>query len=170
MKLKLSDWASIAEVIGALAIVISLIYVGIQVSDGTRAVRSSTATETSAAMQAWYVNVGSSAQATGAYWRGIIDPESLSPEETAQFIYLLHGLMLGYQSAYYLAQEQTLDAELQESLTNTIAGVREAAGFKFYWGQRRDLFQSDFRAYVDDVLATGITNSNLEGLYRRDPD
>lgn len=36
MKLKLSDWASIAEVVGAIAIVISLIYVGVQVNDSTR--------------------------------------------------------------------------------------------------------------------------------------
>jgi hypothetical protein len=42
MKLKLSEWANIAEVLGALAIVISLIFVGMQISDGNRETRAAT--------------------------------------------------------------------------------------------------------------------------------
>jgi hypothetical protein len=40
MKPKLSELASLAEVIGAIAVVISLVYVGAQARDTTRAVRS----------------------------------------------------------------------------------------------------------------------------------
>ena len=134
MKLKLSDMASIAEVIGAIAIVISLVYVGVQVNDSTRAVRSAAASDTSAAISSWYAEVGGNQQATQVFLDGITNPESLSREETAQYIYLLHGLMLEYQSAYYLSQERTLDVLLQESLTNTLAGVRDQAGFQMYWG------------------------------------
>ena len=64
MKLKLAEVASVAEPIGAVAIVISLIYVGIQVNDSTRAVRSATANETSAAISSWYTQVGGNPQAT----------------------------------------------------------------------------------------------------------
>ena len=166
MKLKLKDIAVIADVIGALAIVISLIYVGIQVNDSTRAVRSATANETSAAISSWYVEIGSNPQATRVFLNGVANPESLSKEETAQFIYMMHGLQLEYQAAFWLSQEQTLDIELQESLTSTIAGVRDQPGFKMYWAQRRDLFEPGFRTYVDDLLANGATNTNLERLYR----
>jgi hypothetical protein len=166
MNLKLSDLASIAELIGATAIVVSLLYVGIQVNDNAQAVRSATANETSAAISSWYAQIGSSPQATQVFLDGITNPAVLSREETAQYIYLLHGLMLQYQTAYYLAQEQTLDAELQESITNTLSGVREMAGFHMYWGQRRDLFQLSFREWVDDLLVGGDTNTNLEELYR----
>jgi hypothetical protein len=166
MKFKLAEVASVAEVIGAIAIVISLIYVGIQVNDSTRAVRSATANETSAAISSWYTQVGGNPQATRVFLYGIANPDSLSREETAQFIYLLHGLQLEYQAAYWLSQEQTLDVELQESLTNTITGVRAQPGFQMYWGQRRELFEPGYRAYVDDLLANGTTNTNLERLYR----
>jgi hypothetical protein len=37
MNHKLSEWANIAEIIGAVAIIISLIYVSIQVRDNTNA-------------------------------------------------------------------------------------------------------------------------------------
>jgi hypothetical protein len=168
MKLRLSDVAVIADVIGALAIVISLIYVGIQVNDSTRAVRSATANDMSAAISSWYAEIGSNSQATRVFLNGVANPESLSREETAQFIYMMHGLQLEYQAAFYLAQEQTLDVELQEALTNTIAGVRAQPGFKMYWAQRRESFEPDFRTYVDELLTKGVTNTNLERLYRTD--
>jgi hypothetical protein len=41
MKLKLSEWANIAEVLGAVAIVVSLIFVRVQISDGNRETRLS---------------------------------------------------------------------------------------------------------------------------------
>ena len=40
MKLKLSEWASMAEVVGAIAIVVSLIFVGMQINDGNRETRA----------------------------------------------------------------------------------------------------------------------------------
>jgi hypothetical protein len=42
MKLKLSDWANIAEVLGAVAIVVSLIFVGMQINQGNRETRAAT--------------------------------------------------------------------------------------------------------------------------------
>ena len=166
-KSKLADSASIAEIIGAVAIVVSLVYVGIQVNDSTRAVRSATANETSAAMSAWYMSVGADEQASRIFFDGMTNPDSLSPHELTQYIYMSHGLFLEYQAAYYLSREGTLDNQLQESLVNTIAGVREMPGFNLYWRQRRDLFEADFRNYVDELIASGDTNRNLEELYRR---
>ena len=163
--------ASIAEVIGAVAIVISLIYVGVQVTDSTRAVRSATANETASALSSWYAQLGNNLQASQVFIDGMTSPESLSREELFQFVVQFHGLFLEYQAAYYLSQEGTLDVELQEAITNTLLGVRDQPGFALYWGQRRGLFKSDFRGYVDDLLTGGTTNIDMERIYRpREPD
>ena len=39
-KLRLADWASIAELISAIAVVISLLYVGLQVNENTNEIRA----------------------------------------------------------------------------------------------------------------------------------
>ena len=55
MKIKLSEWASIAEILGGVAIVILLFFVGFQVSDGNRETRAATtqaALDTEMAFQA----------------------------------------------------------------------------------------------------------------------
>ena len=163
--------ARVAEVIGAIAIVISLIYVGVQVRDSTRAVRSATANDTTAALSSWYSQIGSSREASQLFWNGMTAPESLSSEELFQFVMQAHGIILVYQTVFYLSQEGTLDVELQESITNTILGLRELPGFLLYWEQRGGLFKADFRRAVNEMLASGTTNPNVERLYRpREPE
>ena len=164
-KLKLTDVESIAEITGAVAIVVSLIYVGIQVSDSTLAVRSATATQTSASMSQLYHSIGTNSQATHVFLSGLTEPNSLSREETVQFVYMLHGLMLQYQAAFYVSEQGTLDVEMRESLINTILGITKLPGFLKYWSQRREVFKASFRTFVDDLLASGKTNESLEQLY-----
>jgi hypothetical protein len=94
------------------------------------------------------------------------NPETLSREETAQFVYLFHGLFLEDQAAHYVAEQGTLDVEMRDFLVNTLAGVREQPGFLKYWSQRREIFNPSFRAFVDDLIAQGTTNKNLEQLYQ----
>lgn len=43
MKSKLSEWASIAEILSAAAVVVSLLFVGFQIGDGNRGTRAATA-------------------------------------------------------------------------------------------------------------------------------
>ena len=100
MKFKLSDLASVAEIISAIAIVATLIYVGVQVNDSTRAVRSATANENSAALSSWYTQLGNNRDASEIFWNAMTSPESLTPEELFQFTMDAHGVFIQYQSAY----------------------------------------------------------------------
>jgi hypothetical protein len=165
--MKLPEIANIAEIIGSIAIVISLIYVGVQIEDSSRAVRSTSATETSAALSSWYSNLANNRESSELFWKGMTNPESLSPEEKFRFIINAHGLFWLYQSSYYLTQERTLDKEFGETIMKTMLGLRELPGFKVFWDQRGNLFKDDFRRAIDELLANGTTNITVERLYRK---
>ena len=166
MKFKLSDMASIAEVIGAVAIVVSLIYVGVQVEDSTRAVRSATANETSAALSTWYREIGTDPEAGRVFLDGMTNPELLSREELFRFIFLAHSVILEFQAAFYLAQEGTLDPELQASITNTLLAVKDQPGMALYWEQRGNLFQPSFQSYFNALIASGDADNPMERIYQ----
>ena len=42
MKMKLSDWSSIAEIIAAVGVILSLIFVGLQINEGNQETRAAT--------------------------------------------------------------------------------------------------------------------------------
>jgi hypothetical protein len=56
--MSLQDWSNLAQVIGALAVVISLVYVGFQVKRNTGAVRSATSQAVHNNYADWYNEYG----------------------------------------------------------------------------------------------------------------
>ena len=164
MKSKLSDWASIAEIIGAFAVVISLAYVGVQVNDSASAVRSASANDANEAVQNWYLQIGSNQQTSDLFYKALTSKEALSNLEEFQFLMMFHGVFLAFQNSYLLAEEGTIDVDLREALTRAILGVKDTPGMKRYWRQRKSYLHSEFVVYVDQLFQKE-TNSSMD-LYR----
>jgi hypothetical protein len=152
MRLKLSEWASIAEIIGAFAVVISLLYVGFQVNDSASAVRAASANDVNVALQSWYLEIGTDQQTSELFYTALISEEALSNEEEFQFLMMLHGAFLAFQNSYLLAEEGTIDLELREAITAAIVGIKNLPGMGRYWRQRKSYLHSGFADYVDQLL------------------
>jgi len=165
MKNKLKKLALLTEIIGGIAILVSLIIVIVQLKENTRATRSATATAIIGTMTDWYVTVGSDSETSQSFYRFLTNPESMSKEEQLQHILSLHGQFLTFQNSYYLSLEGTLDKRIPESLNQIIAGVKDQPGFLIFWNARKSIFFQEYRDYVD-----GIINSNQnasEGIFEK---
>jgi hypothetical protein len=79
------------------------------------------------------------------------DPESLTEENLADFLYLLHGGMLLYQNAFILGQEGTLDSSLQTVTLGTLSAITDQPGFQLSWRQRESVFTRSFRDYFEQL-------------------
>jgi len=154
MKFKLSEIASIAEITGAFAVVISLIYVGVQVNDSAVAVRSTSANDANVAVQSWYQEIGTDQQSSELFYEALTSEEALSNKKEFQFLMMCHGVFLALQNSFLLAEEGSIDAELRDGLTAVVLGVKDLPGTGRYWQQRRRYFHPDFSSYVDELLAT----------------
>ena len=152
MKMKLSKLASLAEIIGAFAVVISLVYVGIQVNDSAGAVRAASANDANAALQNWYLQIGSDQQTSELFYEALTSEKALSNQEEFQFLMMLHGAFLAFQNSYLLAEEGTIDLELREAITAAILGIKALPGMARYWRQRKSYLHSGFAEYVDQLL------------------
>ena len=152
MRLNLSEWASVAEIVGAAAVIVSLVYVGYQVNDNTSAIRSAAANDASVAMQSWYLEMGSNREASDLWFNAMTSPEPLPTHDEFQFMMMMHAVLLGMQNSYLLSKEGTIDAEFREGITTAIVAVKDLPGMGRYWRQRRDFFHSGFTEYIDELL------------------
>jgi len=107
MNFKLSDFASLAEIVGAFAVVISLAYVGIQVNDSAGAVRSASANDANVAVQNWYLAIGSDQQSSELFYEALTSEDALPNREEFQFMMMFHGYFLSAQNSFLLAEEGT---------------------------------------------------------------
>jgi hypothetical protein len=151
--MNLQDLASVAEIVGGIAVVVSLIYVGLQVNDSTSAIRSAAASDATTAMQSWYLEMGRNRQASDAWFNAMTSPEPLPAHDEFQFLMSMHAAILGMQNSYLLSKEGTLDEEFREAVTTAIIAVKDLPGMDRYWRQRRGFFHTGFAEYVDSLLA-----------------
>lgn len=110
MKLKLSELASIAEIIGAVAVVISLLYVGIQVNENTSEVRAANRQELVNRSFTATLTAATHPELAGAFEK-VAEGEPLTSMELAQFGYFIRSMLYDIQEAYLLYQEDRLDEE-----------------------------------------------------------
>ena len=153
---------SALEVLSVVAVVLSLIFVGLEVNESTRATRSATAAETTATIAEWYTALGNDRQASSVLRRFVTDPQSLTIDEQYQAVMNIHALMLILQSSFYLEEEGTLSPQIRRSITTAMTSE---PGIRFYWEQRKPIFvNEDFIAFIEQLFEDGYTHS--QDFYR----
>jgi hypothetical protein len=104
----LQDCSNLAQVIGAIAVVISLFYVGFQIKRNTSAVRSATAQAIHNNYGDWYMNLMRDAELNRIGIKGLRDYSSLDEIEKARFIDTLMAFISFSQNAFYQWREKAL--------------------------------------------------------------
>ena len=130
-RLQLSEWASIAEVIGAAAVVLSLVYVGLEINENTAEVRE--------ANRQQLVNRSFNATGRVATFTELAEAhhkvatgKELGGREAVQYAFFVRGLLYDIQEAYLLRREERLGDE--------------------YWNTR----QAIFTAYMRNEIARTV--------------
>lgn len=143
---------AIGEIIGAVAVIATLIYLAIQIRDSARASRSAAVTDATTAMQAFYQELGSNPKSSQLFLNGLTHPGSLSREDEFQYLMLMHSCFLGFQRSFFLAQEGTLDVGLRDSIGTAVNAANHLPGMHLYWSQRKAFFQPEFISWVESLL------------------
>ena len=145
--------SALSEIVGAAAVVVTLIYLAIQIRDSAKASRSAAVTDATGGIQAWYHELGTNPQTAGLFLNGMANTDVLSRQQQFQFLMLVHSIFLGFQRSYFLSKAGTLDVGLRDSIGTAVQAVNHLPGIHFYWEQRKTFFQPEFVAWVEELLA-----------------
>ncbi len=148
----LLEWGALGELIGGIAIIGSLIYVGVQVNDSASATRSAVENDASGSMQSWYQEMGSNRQASDVWLNAMTSSDPLSTHDEFQFMMMMHAIIYAMQNSYLLTQEGTLDADYRDAISSIVLAVKDLPGMDRYWRQRRVLLHRGFAEYVDGLM------------------
>ena len=107
-RLRLSEWANIAEMVGAVAVVVSLLYVGIQINANTVEVRAASRQQLINRSFIATHNVATSPELAGVLTK-VAEGTQLTAQELTQYSYFVRGMLYDIQEAYFLYSEGRLD-------------------------------------------------------------
>jgi hypothetical protein len=155
---------AIAEVVAALSVVVSLIYVGFQIRQNTGAVRSATAQAVHDNYAAWYINLSNDASLNALLIKGLKDYSSLDEIEKARFIDTFMAFSSYSQNAYYQWREGALSPQLWLGWESLIMNLVGTPGGKEFWKERGYTFGDDYRDYVVNTIMKKPPNPEAKPL------
>jgi hypothetical protein len=161
--------AAVGELLGAFAVVASLVYVGQQVKQNTVSLHAAAQQSAIDAIGELSVRMVESSELFHVFNRGMAAPAELSPTERTRFYYLCYNALKGFEQAHFHAVHGNLDADTWSGLRVVVATYVTAPGFRDYWADREAMFSRRFAALVRDLQAEGGLR-RLAELAESEPD
>jgi len=149
---KLSTLVGVAEIISAIAVIVSLVYLSNQVNLNTSAIKSASAQSVQENFASWYSTVQSDPLLLEISINGLEDYKNLSKIEKAQFIAMFMTFSSYSQNAYYKWQEGSLSDELWRSWEYILQQFVLSPGGKEFWDERGYLFGDRYSNYIENNL------------------
>lgn len=150
--MSLSDLASLGSFVNGLAVLISLIYLALQVRQTKRnqqiAIRHTRASRI-VELQLALADPG----VADAWLHGSGSPQEITQTEIGQFINLCRALFFHFEDSFYQREEGLLNDDAFETV---VAGARLSArspGWRAAWTMARPNFAGRFREFMDGVVA-----------------
>lgn len=151
----LEQWTYIAEIVAASAVVVSIIFLGIEVRQNTLAVRLSTLHDVKDTIREVNLLAAERGDLAGVLLEGFKDLSTLNGEQKVRFYTYAHNLYLGYENLYLQYIGGALDSAHWSGMAQHMVDVSKVPGMKAYWADRRQWFTEEFRKYWEnEVLPT----------------
>jgi hypothetical protein len=150
--MNLQDIGSIGELIGAVAVIFSLVYLAMQIRQNTKAVRI----QTYQAIMDSSNRLGDSMAERNfdaIYRKGRKDPDSCSEEELAQFMLIAGQVLNLYEGLYLHHQSGAIDDDFFENRWKTFHRIMYQPGFRLIWERASDYYALSFTSAVDRLMA-----------------
>ena len=151
--MSLEALAYLGEVIGAVAVVISLIYLAVQIRQSTQAQRTENYTralERVANMQALWSQDESLSVLLA---KGADDISRLSPPERIRFTYAFLEAFGAFEFMYHAYQDGVIPEKVWSRWSVTVAWWLSTPGVRDWWYNLPVTFTADFTEFVEKILA-----------------
>jgi hypothetical protein len=154
MKLTLDSAAKVAEVVGAVAVVVGLLFVVIEIRENTIAQQFS-ATQTLVSEYNTAVSAINDREFVCIYIRAGNDFQSLSQSDKIRFSILMQPVFRTFEQLHYSDLNGTIDVNVYSGFERQFAAMMQLPGNQQYWAARRDWFGQTFQQYTDRIIADG---------------
>jgi len=115
--------AAIGEITGAAGVVVTLIYLAVQLRQNTKASQTA-AIQNSMENSARFSELISTDEVLGnIFWLGLSNPEKLSASETRRFVSVLNVFLRRESVAYYLYKQGVMPEELWAARVASLTGA-----------------------------------------------
>ena len=153
-------FGAIAEMIGGIAVLVTLVYLALQVRQNSVLLEQSTKTARQSILRnqtdRYIANchfIAGDSGICGIYQRAMKDPSSVTREEWWRFGTYMYGMFKDYEEMFLFASEDQDSAHRWADAQRHIVFYLSPAGGRKWWrSNAKELFAVTFIEFVDDLI------------------
>lgn len=157
---------AIAETIGAAGVIVSLLYLAIQIRGDAGAKRAATIHEQQEAYRGFLHMMATNQEVSDIYIKGIQDFHSLETTELPRFTSIVGYLFRIFEENFFLWKDGQLEKRIWHGYVSPIGDSLNYPGVQAWWGTRSHWYSLEFRDFID----LKIKESGEPNLYGEHPN
>lgn len=147
---------SIANLVGAVAVVVSLVYLAMQVRAGTRELRTNIRDSSFHSLSEWNFHIMADPELGWLFQTGCRDFQSLDEKSRARLVHVLYSFFKMFENMYLHSLDQSVDEGVWKYNAPMLLAYARQPGAQHYLAHRQKIFDPRFWAYLhqarpDDV-------------------
>lgn len=155
----LADWASLAEIIGAIVVTVSLIFVGVQIRKNTIAEQANTLQNSICQDVDMLMSLGISKEAGETLYAHTNCPEKLTDEERAQGRWLFAASVRHWENIFLQHLAGTLSDSAWQARKEAVKSIVLSPGWEEYTNSWMASYMSGpFIEYAQSVRASSTSS------------
>jgi len=143
---------ALGQVVGALAVVLTLVYLAIQVRQNTKGVRLGATADAIAAVREWNYLFISDYSVRQTFRKGTVGLEDLSEDESAQFGGMTLNLIKIAENLHFQYLNGALHPTIWKAWENHLSKFVTTVGCLQYYKARRQSFNPMFQNWMDSLV------------------
>ena len=143
-------FGAIGEILGAAAVVVSLVYLAIQIRIQNKESRLAATHEISVGFRESLSSFLDS-DLVDIFLKANRDIDSLSENERLRLLIGMQRIYRLWEEAYHQHAAGRLDPRVWNAMVSLYSSYLSAPGFSVFWELRKQHYDAEFRAFVDDL-------------------
>ncbi len=143
--------SAVSQLVGSIAVVLSVLYLALQVHRGTRVAKLATQDAAATALREVTKPFMENAEVERIWRVGLEDIDSLSVEERARFFHAAYQFLKAFETIHFHYIYGLMDKQLFEGWHGLLRHYIAAPGMAQYWNLRPEVFSKRFRDFVNSL-------------------
>ena len=157
--MNLETLANLGETIGGVAVVVSLIYLAVQVRQNTHSQRTENYAHELERMSSFQSLLSHDGELSRLFSKGVQDTAALTPQERIQFTWSLYEAFGSFEFLFHAAQSDSVPKEVWARWSTIVAWWLSFPGVQEWWHARPVPFTESFTSFVESTMQQNPTDA-----------
>jgi hypothetical protein len=145
----LDTLGNLGDFLGGIGVLVTLIYLAIQIRQNTKSNRAASYQEATAALSDWSSNLARDSSSMRIFLLGNDDSEEIDEFEKAQYRLLIMSLFRHFENLHYQYLQGTMDDDTWAGWKRRIIGTLSGEGTTNFWRTQKGVFSPKFQEFID---------------------